>query len=169
MYKSLYLIGTLLCLFDVVNRNSIMKLSTYIAEVYTISFWKNGGKALCSELNEVMEAIWLRDWQNVKYESSQVLLYLLILSHYALNKFFAYELIMELPSWLPWYEDYDRVVILKQILELSNAPNQKFDPEWMNRGNNWKKPEKVVYILGQAGLELSASQAQELINQVSVD
>lgn len=148
---------------------SVMKLTTYISEVYTISFWQNGGKALCSEIQEIGEAIWLRDWDNVKYEASQVLLYLLILSHYALDKFFAYELVIELPSWLPWYEDYSRVEILKQILVLSQAPNQVFNPEWMNKGNNWKKPEKIVYILFQAGLTLSLSQAQELINQVKVD
>ena len=158
-----------MCLFDVVNGISIMKLTTYIAEVYTVSFWKNGGKALCSEMAEVIEAVWLCDWKNAWYECTQVLLYLLILSHYALKKFFAYELIIELPNWLPWYEDYARVVVLKQILELSNAPNQVFDPEWMNRGNNWKKPEKVVYILSQAGLDVSNSEAQELINQVKVD
>lgn len=158
-----------MCLFDVVNRINQMKLSTYISEVYTISFWKNGGKALCSELSEVMEALWLRDWDNAWYEVTQVLLYLLILSHYALAKWANIELIVELPNWLPWQEDYHRVVILKQILELSKAPNQKFDPEWMNRGNNWRKPEKVKYILSQAGLDVSASQAQELINQVKVD
>lgn len=146
-----------------------MKLSTYIAEVYTESFWKNGGKALCSELAEVIEAIANKDWNNMKYEFSQVILYLLILSHYALDKYLGVELIIELPGWLPWYEDYSRVEILKRILKLSGAPNQVFDPEWMNRGNNWRKPDKVKYILGQAGLEVSAEEAQELINQVKVD
>ena len=146
-----------------------MKLSTYIQEVYTISFWKNGGKALCSEISEVVEALYIRNWENLWYEITQVILYLLILSHYALKKFFAYELIVELPDWLPWKEDYHRVVILKQILKLSKAPIQEFDPEWMNKGNNWRKPDKVVYILGQAGLELSASEAQSLIDQVKVD
>lgn len=146
-----------------------MKLTTYIAEVYTESFWQNGLKAVMSELQEVEEALWLRDWENLWYEVTQVILYLLILSHYALKKFFAYELIVELPDWLPWQEDYNRVVILKQILVLSQAPNQKFDPEWMNKGNNWKKPEKVKYILSQAGLEVSAEEAQGLINQVNVD
>jgi hypothetical protein len=146
-----------------------MKLSTYIAEVYTESFWQNGLKAVMSEVSEVMEALWLHDWKNVKYESSQVLLYLLILTHYALKKFFAYELVIDMPDWLPWEEDYHRVVILKRILVLSKAPNQQFDPEWMNKGNNWRKPEKVQYILSQAGLELSAEEAQELIDQVNVD
>jgi hypothetical protein len=146
-----------------------MKLTTYISEVYTESFWQNGGKALCSELNEVCEALWLRDWDNAWYEVTQVLLYLLILSHYALAKWVNIELVVELPNWLPWHEDYARVVVLKQILELSGAPIQTFNPEWMNKGNNWKKPEKVKYILSQAGLDVSASQAQELINQVSVD
>jgi len=143
-----------------------MKLSTYITEVYTISFWQNGGKALCSEMGEVMEAIWEKDWENVTYEVTQVLLYLLILSHYALAKFFSIELVVDLPDWLPWHEDYDRVVVVKQILELSNAPNQ-FDPEWMNRGNNWRKPEKVQYILSQAGLDVSLVEAQALIDKVS--
>lgn len=146
-----------------------MKLSTYIQEVYTISFWQNGFKAVMSEVGEVIEALWSRDWENVKYESSQVLLYLLILSHYAFQKYMGYELKVNLPNWLPWQEDYHRVVILKRILALSKAPNQHFNPEWMNRGNNWRKPDKVKYILSQAGLDVSASQAQELINQVTVD
>ena len=146
-----------------------MKLTTYIQEVYTISFWHNGLKAVMSELMEVVEALWLRDWENLWYETSQVILYLLILSHYALQKYMGYELVVDLPSWLPWQEDYNRIVIWKQILVLSKAPNQKLDPEWFNRGNNWQKPEKVVYVLSQAGLQISVSQAQELINQVTVD
>jgi hypothetical protein len=42
-----------------------MKLTTYIAEVYTISFWKNGGKALCSELT--MEDEELLAWEIAKW------------------------------------------------------------------------------------------------------
>ena len=156
---------TLYCVFLML----LIGFTTYISEVYTESFWQNGGKALYSEIQEIGEAIWLCDWQNAWYEISQVLLYLLILSHYALQKYMGYELIMEVPDWLPWQEDYHRVVILKQILKLSKAPIQEFDPEWMNKGNNWRKPDKVVYILGQAGLELSASEAQSLIDQVKVD
>lgn len=143
-----------------------MKLSTYIAEVYTISFWQNGGKALCSELAEVCEALWKGDWPNVWYETSQVLLYLLILIHYALAKYFHTELVVELPDWLPWYEDYARIQVWKRLLVIANAPNQKLDPEWFNQGNNWRKPPKVVYVLGQAGLIIDESKAEALINQL---
>jgi hypothetical protein len=65
-----------------------------------------------------------------------------------------------------WKEDYDRIVVWKQILVLAEV-KEKLDPEWFNQGNNWKKPVKVQYVLSQAGKNVSLEEAQALIDLVS--
>jgi hypothetical protein len=140
-----------------------MRLQQYLKECYTDSFRVNGIRATVGEIGEVIEAIGHLDFQEALYELSQVVLYLLILSSYALEKV-GFDPVV--PNWLPWEEDYIRINKWKEILRLSNAPNQTLDLEWFNQGNNWKRPSKLIYVLSQAGLQIDEQDAQRLIQLV---
>lgn len=142
-----------------------MKLKTYLKECYTDSFRVNGLRATYGEFQEFIEALKLKEWKEAKYELSQVCLYVLILTSYALEKV-GINLNPEVPNWMPWEDDYKRMQVWKRILAISGAPKQLLNLEWFNEGNNWRRPHKVMYVLSQAGLHITEEEAQELINQV---
>lgn len=139
-----------------------MKLKDYVYEIYTEEFQSNGPSALWGEFLEVLEALSKRDLQNFLYELSQVVLYVLILSFYKLPILGE----VNLPSWLPWEDDYRRIVKWNQILKMADAPNQVLDLHWFDQGNNWERPHKVPYVLEKAGKNVSLEEAQELIELV---
>lgn len=139
-----------------------MKLQQYLKECYTASFRVNGVRATVGEIEEFVEAVSHLDFKEALYELSQVVLYLLILSSYALEKV---GILFDplIPNWLPWKEDYIRINKWEEILHLSKAPNQVLDLEWFSQGNNWERPSKVIYVLSQTGLQIDEQEAQRLI------
>jgi hypothetical protein len=137
-----------------------MYLSKYVSEIYTISFYHNGVKAVIGEIKEVYEAAHMGDWKGMWYEITQVILYIIILLHYS------YKLDILLPKWLPWEEDYKRLRIWKRILKKVGYTGS-INNEWFNRGNNWKRPDKIVYVLSKAGYGITEEMAQKIIMEAA--
>lgn len=143
----------------------LMKLKQYLHECYTDSFRTNGLKAVYGELLEFIEAIIHFRLKEALYELRQVCLYLLIFTSYVLERV-SIKFNPSIPNWMPWRDDYKRIEVWKKILHISHATNQTLNLEWFNKGNNWRRPSKVVYVLSQAGLYIDEKEAKRLIKLV---